>query len=287
MSVAVSQQVPAPRRKETARWTASLAAVVLVHAGIGWLLLRQLPMQIMDAAPPAVILDLAPPEPAAEAEPAPEPPAPAEPAPAAPAPPEPAPPEPAPPEPPPPEIQQPEPPPPEPPPPEPPPPDPVIEDAVPLPEPPKPIPPPKPQAVKPPPKPRPVVQRAAPVPTEAPPTEATTTAPTATTGPSASRATAAAATTSWQGRLQAHLARFKQYPTEARLRHHEGTPVVRFTMTRSGKVLSYRLENSSGHDLLDQEALALIERAQPLPPLPDEVPNATIELVLPLRFQLR
>jgi periplasmic protein TonB len=273
MSASVSEDIEGPQRRETTRWAASLLAVVLVHAGIGWLLLRQLPMQLMDPAPPAVIMDLAPPEPAAEAEPTPEIPAQAEPAAVAPAPPEP-----APPEPPPPEIQQPAPPPP--------PPDPVIEDALPLPEPPKPVPPPKPQAVKLPPKPRPVVQKTAPTPTEAPPSEAATTAPATTATASASRATSAAATTSWQGLLQAHLARFKQYPAEARMSHHEGVPVVRFTMTRLGRVLSYRLENSSGHESLDREALALIERAQPLPPLPDEVPNATIELVLPLRFQL-
>jgi hypothetical protein len=42
----------------------------------------------------------------------------------------------------------------------------------------------------------------------------------------------------------------------------------------------------AGHVSLDREALALIERAQPLPPLPDEVPSSVIELVLPLRFQL-
>jgi protein TonB len=261
MSATVFQDV-GQHRQETTRWTASLVAVVLVHVGIGWLLLRQLPMQLMDPAPPAVILDLTPPEPAAEAEPAPEPRAPAEPTPATPVSPDPAPPEP------------------------PPPPEPVIADAVPLPEPPRPIQPRKPQAIKLPAKSHPVVQRAAATPTEAPPTEATTTAPTTTAAATANRATTLAATISWQGRLQAHLARFKQYPADAKMSHHEGTPVVRFTMTRAGKVLSYRMENSSGHVSLDREALALIERAQPLPPLPDEVPSSVIELVLPLRFQL-
>jgi protein TonB len=97
----------------------------------------------------------------------------------------------------------------------------------------------------------------------------------------------AAATTSWQIRLQAHLARFKGYPPEAQMRHQEGTSMLRFTMTRDGRVLSFGLANSSGHDLLDQEALSLMERAQPLPPLPPEVSQGTIQLVVPLRFQLR
>ena len=63
--------------------------------------------------------------------------------------------------------------------------------------------------------------------------------------------------------------------------------MLRFTMTRDGRVLSFGLANSSGHELLDQEALGLMQRAQPLPPLPPEVPQGTIQLVVPLRFQLR
>ena len=105
--------------------------------------------------------------------------------------------------------------------------------------------------------------------------------------PSVSRETVAAATTSWQSRLQAHLARFKRYPPEAQMRRQEGTPLLRFTMTRDGRVLSFGLANSSGHEALDREALSLMERAQPLPTLPPEVPQSTIQLVVPLRFQLR
>jgi protein TonB len=87
--------------------------------------------------------------------------------------------------------------------------------------------------------------------------------------------------------LQAHLARFKRYPAEAQMRRQEGTPMLRFTMTRDGRVLSFGLASSSGHEALDREALSLLDRAQPLPPLPPEVSQATIELVVPLRFQLR
>ncbi len=286
LSLATGGSAPAerhPARRDAARWGASLAFVLISHGCAGWLLLRQASMPVPEAAPPAVILDLAPAEPAPQPEPAPEPaPEAAPPAPAQPAaeatPPEPAPPEPAPPEPTPPEPQPPEPPPLDPPPPEPQPAEAAIE--TPPPPPPPKRPPPRPA----PPRPRQVQPKAAPAPAaEAPPAEA---APTAAATP-AHREASAAATQSWQGRLQAHLARFKRYPAEARMRHHEGTPVVRFVMTRTGRVLSFRLEQGSGHELLDQEAVALIERAQPLPPLPEELPQATIELVLPLRFQLR
>ena len=124
------------------------------------------------------------------------------------------------------------------------------------------------------PEPHPPVQ---PAPAPAPPTPIPAVTPQAV----------AAATTSWQVRLQAHLARFKKYPPEAQMRHQEGTPVLRFTMTRDGRVLSYGLASSSGHELLDLEAVSLMQRAQPLPPLPPELSQATIQLAVPLRFQIR
>jgi periplasmic protein TonB len=286
MTAAAHAGPPTPERVAT-RWIISLGLVVLIHGAGAWLLLRPAPMLPPDPTPPAVIVDLAPPEPAPEATPAPEqtpPPAASEPpaaeAPATAAetpPPDPVAPAPVTPEPiqdPPPQEKAPE----------------VVAPEAVLEQPPVPPVPPRPVVTAKPalPKPVPAKTRPAPqtamtAPAQAHPADAT---PTNTAAASPNAAAVAAATTSWQGRLQAHLARFKQYPAEARMRHHEGTPTVRFTMTRTGKVLSYRLENGCGHELLDKEAVALIERAQPMPPLPDEMPQATIELVLPVRFQL-
>jgi protein TonB len=92
---------------------------------------------------------------------------------------------------------------------------------------------------------------------------------------------------SWQSRLFAHLGRYKRYPAEAMQRRQEGTPLVRIVIDRAGRVLSVRLEQGSGHKLLDDEAQAMVERAQPLPPLPDDVTSSTIEVVVPLNFRVR
>jgi protein TonB len=275
MSAAVTHQGWAPDGRVAVRWSASLGFVVLLHSAAAWLLLQPAPALPPDPSPPAVIVDLAPPEPAQEAEQAPEQTPPPE---AAATPPEPVAPDPVVPEPPaepsPPETKAPE----------------AVDPEAVLEQPPTPPVPAKSvvvskPVVKPlPPKPRPAQRSVSSAPAETAPLDA---APTKAAAASPSPAAAAAVTTSWQGRLQAHIARFKQYPAEARMRHQEGTPTVRFVMTRAGKVLSYRLENGCGHELLDREAKALIERAQPLPPLPDEIPQATIELVLPVRFQLR
>ena len=179
--------------------------------------------------------------------------------------------------------------------PEPPPAEPVPPEVMPPPEPepPRPTPPslelPPPPASPPPPPPRPPRPRPPTVHAIAPPPRVAPPAPVAAApvpAPAISREAVAASTTSWQGRLQAHLARFKRYPAEARMSQQEGTTLLRFTMTRDGRVLSFGLAASSGHAALDREALSLIERAQPLPSLPPEVPQGTIQLVVPLRFQL-
>ena len=62
---------------------------------------------------------------------------------------------------------------------------------------------------------------------------------------------------------------------------------VRFTMDRQGRVLSAALERSSGHAALDREALALLERAQPLPAPPAETPGERITLTVPVEFFTR
>lgn len=112
-----------------------------------------------------------------------------------------------------------------------------------------------------------------------------TTAPPSRPAPPAASASAAAQT--WQGRLLAHLERRKRYPAEARARRLQGVAHVCFTMDRQGRVLSATLERSSGHAALDREALALLQRAQPLPAPPDETPGERITLTVPVEFFTR
>ena len=95
-----------------------------------------------------------------------------------------------------------------------------------------------------------------------------------------------AAKVTWRGLLQAHLQKFHKYPRAAQRRNIEGTALIRFRMDRHGKVLSYAIERSSEHEVLDEAALAMLDRAQPLPPLPDEVPGQSIELIIPATFNI-
>jgi len=95
------------------------------------------------------------------------------------------------------------------------------------------------------------------------------------------------AESSWRSRVAAHLARYKRYPAEAEARHDTGTVRLSFTMDRNGRVLSRRIQGSSGSAVLDQEVLSMIERAQPLPAFPPGMPQPRMTLVVPIRFSLR
>jgi TonB family protein len=79
----------------------------------------------------------------------------------------------------------------------------------------------------------------------------------------------------------------KEYPRRARLRRQQGTALLRFTVDRGGHVLAYSIDRTSGQETLDEAVVAMIERAQPLPAMPLEMPEARLELVVPVRFDLR
>lgn len=95
------------------------------------------------------------------------------------------------------------------------------------------------------------------------------------------------ATADYFSHIRAWLERHKRYPRRAQLRRQEGTVMLRFVMNPEGRVLSYRIERSSGHRLLDEEVREMIERASPLPAMPDGMQQARLELVVPVSFFLR
>ncbi len=117
------------------------------------------------------------------------------------------------------------------------------------------------------------------------PTVPETTAPKITAVPTANRLSSNAQP-NWEGLLLAHLERFRRYPARARAARQQGTVYVRFTMNRAGMVLTSAIVKKSGSFDLDQAALDTLQRAQPLPTIPDDRPD-TVELTLPIEFFLQ
>jgi protein TonB len=114
--------------------------------------------------------------------------------------------------------------------------------------------------------------------------EETTPAP-ATTAAQSARARAAAAT--WRSQIASMLEHNKRYPKEARARREQGVAQLAFSIDREGHVLSSRIVTSSGFTALDDETLALVQRAQPFPVPPPEVPGDEIKFMVPVRFSIQ
>lgn len=92
---------------------------------------------------------------------------------------------------------------------------------------------------------------------------------------------------SWQTSLVRQLQRAKRYPSEAQARNEQGVVLLSFSLDRSGRVLAHHIARSSGYPALDNEVMAMIMRAEPLPPFPASMPQQRVDLTVPIRFSLR
>ena len=69
-------------------------------------------------------------------------------------------------------------------------------------------------------------------------------------------------------------------------RRQEGTPVVEFTILKNGEVTNLSV-SSSGYRLLDREAQKIVLKYSPLPPIPDSLGKSSIDLRVPINFNLQ
>jgi protein TonB len=92
---------------------------------------------------------------------------------------------------------------------------------------------------------------------------------------------------SWRDLVVSQLQRAKRYPGGAESRREQGVVTINFTLSRNGAVLSRTIARTSGYAELDQEALAMVMRAQPFPPFPASMTQPRFNLVAPIRFLLR
>jgi protein TonB len=85
--------------------------------------------------------------------------------------------------------------------------------------------------------------------------------------------------------LAATLRNRLRYPDVARSQGVSGVAQIRFTVDRSGRIVSSTLVRGAGHPALDQAALATASPGSSVPPVPDFIPQLTF--TIPLRFNLR
>jgi len=73
----------------------------------------------------------------------------------------------------------------------------------------------------------------------------------------------------------------------ARFWGDQGVAVVTLTIDRSSRILTAVLTRSPGVEALDNQATAMLHRAEPLPAMRAEMPGPSITLTLPVSFALR
>jgi protein TonB len=91
----------------------------------------------------------------------------------------------------------------------------------------------------------------------------------------------------YRQRLGELLARHQEYPRVAAMRGWEGEVRLRLKVARRGNLLGVVLDRSSGFDVLDQHALAMLEALASLPPLPDALEANEISVVVPVNYKLK
>lgn len=194
-------------------------------------------------------------------------------------------------------------------------------DLVKLPEPPPPAPPepvqPEPEVVKPKiepkikPEPKPVIK---PLPTpiaepinepvsEPPPTEVIAVAPKANSAPPVDTVPAPVpvkqepppvinqadyddARSRYGNSLWGAISKHKKYPKIAAMRNWQGEAIVELELDGNGKLKSKKIIQSSGHDVLDKQALEMVEKALPFPQPPEVLRGNNFTITVPVPFKL-
>jgi protein TonB len=88
--------------------------------------------------------------------------------------------------------------------------------------------------------------------------------------------------------LSRAVTRHRRYPPQARRLRLEGTVLVEVDVARDGSLAGEPVvSRSSGHAVLDEEALRMVRVAAPFSPLPAGVSGEAAHFVLPVRFGIR
>ena len=91
---------------------------------------------------------------------------------------------------------------------------------------------------------------------------------------------------SYYGVIRNILDSNKKYPLLSLQRRQEGTPVVEFTILQNGAVTNLMV-SPSGYRLLDREAQKIVLKSSPFPPIPDSIGKKSIDLRIPINFNLQ
>jgi len=88
----------------------------------------------------------------------------------------------------------------------------------------------------------------------------------------------------WSQAVTRRVGRFFYYPRRAREEHVSGMVVLRMTIRRDGRLETLDIHKSSGDATLDRAAYDIMNKAQPLPRIPDRMRVDKVSVLFPLFF---
>lgn len=91
---------------------------------------------------------------------------------------------------------------------------------------------------------------------------------------------------SYAARVRSWLLSHKTYPKRARMRRQTGIVVVHFIIDRRGRLIHGAILSGSGHATLDEEVMAMLQRASPYPAAPQDLAGERIDITAPVEFLL-
>lgn len=86
--------------------------------------------------------------------------------------------------------------------------------------------------------------------------------------------------------LSVEVAKMRRYPAVARLRGWQGTAILTINLSATGVVLKTTVSRSSGHAVLDDQALRMLAEVSPLPGVPAALHGRPLVIELPVVFAL-
>lgn len=95
-----------------------------------------------------------------------------------------------------------------------------------------------------------------------------------------------AARSQYSSLLARTIGKYKQYPKIAQMRGWQGEVLLEVHCDAQGNVVQTLIKQSSGHNVLDEQAMTMVKKASPLPPAPDVLKNKALILLIPVPFTL-
>ena len=91
----------------------------------------------------------------------------------------------------------------------------------------------------------------------------------------------------WMRAVTDRVRQFFYYPPDALSARIFGVAMVHFVVRRNGQIDRLAIARSSGNEGLDKAAIDILQKAQPLPPIPDRMHTDRVDGTLPVNFGVR